>query len=52
MHALPFCFACAQEEWDTDSVFVSNKTHDKYTELLIKGEPEKPGVRMCGKSVD
>lgn len=38
----------AQEEWDTDSVFVSNKTHDKYTELLIKGEPEKPGVKVCG----
>ena len=29
-------------------MFVSNKTHDKYTELLIKGEPEKPGVKVCG----
>jgi len=33
-----------QEEWSQGHIFVSNKSHEKYTELVVKGENlEKPG---------
>lgn len=48
-----------KEEWDTGNVYVSNISNDKYTELLIRGEPNKPGFLLeiatvmsaCGATV-
>ncbi|GAX74945.1 hypothetical protein CEUSTIGMA_g2391.t1 [Chlamydomonas eustigma] len=35
-----------QEAWEQDNVSVSNRSHDTFTELVIHGEPAKPGFLL------
>jgi len=35
-----------QEVWEQDNVTVSNRSHDTFTELVINGEPAKPGFLL------
>jgi len=35
-----------QEEWRYGNTVISNKSHAKYTELVISGEPTKPGFLL------
>ena len=39
-----------QEEWECDNMFVSNTANPKFTQLIIVGEPRKPGALSfaCG----